>query len=42
LRALAPPIYARIRKDAVLFDFRTIQPGEDAPVDRALAELLGP
>jgi L-seryl-tRNA(Ser) seleniumtransferase len=42
LRALAPPIYARIRKDAVLFDFRTIQPGEDALVERALAELLGP
>jgi len=40
LRALAPPIYARIHKDAVLFDFRTIQPAEDAVVERALAGLL--
>ncbi|NTV82070.1 MAG: L-seryl-tRNA(Sec) selenium transferase, partial [Candidatus Aminicenantes bacterium] len=40
LRFLAPPIYARIHKDAVLFDLRTIQPGEDAVVERALAKLL--
>ncbi len=40
LRALVPPVYARIRKDAVLFDFRTIQPSEDAAVERALRGLL--
>jgi L-seryl-tRNA(Ser) seleniumtransferase len=40
LRLLAPPVYARIHKDAVLFDFRTIQPGEDAIVERALNTLL--
>ena len=40
LRFLAPPIYARIHKDAVLFDLRTIQPDEDAVVERALANLL--
>lgn len=40
LRLLTPPIFARIHKDAVLFDFRTIQPGEDAVVERALCELL--
>jgi L-seryl-tRNA(Ser) seleniumtransferase len=40
LRLLAPPIFARIHKDAVLFDFRTIQPAEDAVVERALIGLL--
>jgi L-seryl-tRNA(Ser) seleniumtransferase len=40
LRLLKPPIFARIHKDAVLFDFRTIQPGEDAAVERALLGLL--
>lgn len=40
LRLLSPPIFARISKDAVLFDFRTIQPDEDAIVERALVSLL--
>ena len=40
LRLLTPPIFARIHKDAVLFDFRTIQPTEDAVVERALCEVL--
>ena len=40
LRLLTPPIFARIHKDAVLFDFRTIQPTEDDVVERALCELL--
>jgi L-seryl-tRNA(Ser) seleniumtransferase len=40
LRLLTPPIFARIHKDAVLFDFRTIQPAEDAVVENALIELL--
>ncbi len=41
LRLLTPPIFARIHKDTVLFDFRTIQPAEDAVVERALIGLLG-
>jgi L-seryl-tRNA(Ser) seleniumtransferase len=40
LRLLTPPIFARIHKDTVLFDFRTIQPAEDAIVERALVKLL--
>jgi L-seryl-tRNA(Ser) seleniumtransferase len=40
LRLLTPPIFARIHKDALLFDFRTIQPSEDAVVERALIGLL--
>ena len=40
LRAFTPPIFARIHKDAVRFDFRTIQPAEDAIVERALIGLL--
>jgi L-seryl-tRNA(Ser) seleniumtransferase len=40
LRFLSPPVFARISKDAVLFDFRTIQPDEDAIVERALVSLL--
>jgi L-seryl-tRNA(Ser) seleniumtransferase len=40
LRLLSPPVFARISKDAVLFDFRTIQPDEDSLVERALAGLL--
>jgi L-seryl-tRNA(Ser) seleniumtransferase len=40
LRLLAPPIFARIRKDAILFDLRTIQPDEDAVIGRSLIGLL--
>jgi L-seryl-tRNA(Ser) seleniumtransferase len=40
LRFLTPPVFARIHKDAVLFDLRTIQPGEDVLVERALIGLL--
>jgi L-seryl-tRNA(Ser) seleniumtransferase len=40
LRRLSPPVFARISKDAVLFDFRTIQADEDAVVERALVDLL--
>jgi L-seryl-tRNA(Ser) seleniumtransferase len=40
LRLLTPPIFARIHKNAVIFDFRTIQPAEDAVVEKALVELL--
>ncbi len=40
LRLCTPPVFARIHKDAVLFDLRTIQPGEDPIVERALLEAL--
>ncbi len=40
LRLSTPPVFARIHKDAVLFDLRTILPGEDALVERALLEAL--
>jgi L-seryl-tRNA(Ser) seleniumtransferase len=41
LRRFSPPVFARISKDAVLLDFRTIQPDEDAIVERAITEILG-
>ena len=40
LRLSTPPVFARIHKDAVLFDLRTILPGEDALVEQALVEAL--
>jgi L-seryl-tRNA(Ser) seleniumtransferase len=40
LRYGSPPIFARIHQEAVLFDFRTIQPGEDELVEKALREIL--
>jgi L-seryl-tRNA(Ser) seleniumtransferase len=40
LRRLQPPVFARISREAVLFDFRTIQPGEDPLVERALLIAL--
>jgi L-seryl-tRNA(Ser) seleniumtransferase len=40
LRFGAPPVFARVHRDAVLFDLRTIQPGEDRTVVRAVAETL--
>jgi len=40
LRSSTPPVFARIHKDAVLLDLRTIQPGEDAVVEQALIEAL--
>jgi len=40
LRYSTPPVFARIHKDAVVFDPRTIQPGEDALVERAIAAAL--
>ena len=41
LRRHEPPVFARIHQDAVLFDFRTIQPGEEEIVARALTSALG-
>jgi len=40
LRLHRPPVFARISKDAVLLDFRTIQPGEDEIVAKAVAEAM--
>jgi L-seryl-tRNA(Ser) seleniumtransferase len=40
LRHHTPPIFTRIQKDAVLFDFRTIQEDEDTVVLEALLELM--
>jgi len=40
LRLGTPPVFARIHKGAVLFDLRTIQPGEDALLEPALLEAL--
>ena len=40
LRLGTPPVFARLHKDAVLLDLRTIQPGEEALVERALNRAL--
>jgi len=40
LRHYKPPVFTRIQKDAVLFDFRTIQESEDALVLEALLGLM--
>ena len=40
LRSWNPPIFTRVHRDGVLFDFRTIQPEEDKIVLEALLKLL--
>jgi L-seryl-tRNA(Ser) seleniumtransferase len=40
LREASPPIIARIEDDTVLFDMRTILPGEEDEIARTLVELL--
>jgi L-seryl-tRNA(Ser) seleniumtransferase len=40
LRRHEPPIFTRIHDDAVIFDFRTIQPDEDEAVLQALQSIL--
>jgi L-seryl-tRNA(Ser) seleniumtransferase len=40
LRYGTPPVFARVYRDAVLFDLRTIQPDEDRTVVRAVAATL--
>ncbi len=40
LRSSSPPIFTRVQKETVLFDFRTIQPDEDTLVEDALKTLL--
>jgi L-seryl-tRNA(Ser) seleniumtransferase len=39
LRALAPPVIARIERDQVMLDLRTVLPGEDSALASALAAL---
>jgi L-seryl-tRNA(Ser) seleniumtransferase len=41
LRHASPPVFARIFKDAVVFDFRTIHPAEDSAVLKSLVAILG-
>jgi L-seryl-tRNA(Ser) seleniumtransferase len=40
LRRGAPPVFARVHRDAVLFDLRTVQPGQEAALRAALAAIL--
>jgi L-seryl-tRNA(Ser) seleniumtransferase len=39
LRRLQPPVIARIEQDRVLLDLRTVLPGDDEPLARALTEM---
>jgi len=39
LREGSPPIIARIESDVVLFDLRTVLPGEDAEIERTILGL---
>jgi L-seryl-tRNA(Ser) seleniumtransferase len=39
LRSLSPPVIARIERDRVLLDLRTVSPEDDLPLARALADL---
>ena len=41
LRQNNPPIFTRIHQDAVLFDFRTVQSGEDKLIEAAVKKILG-
>ena len=41
LRLGTPPVFSRIHRDAVLFDFRTVLPGEDAIVAEAVRKAFG-
>jgi L-seryl-tRNA(Ser) seleniumtransferase len=40
-RRLAPPVIGRITNDAVLLDMRTILPGEEAVLAKAIAKVCG-
>jgi L-seryl-tRNA(Ser) seleniumtransferase len=40
LRAHVPAVFSRIHDDELLFDFRTIQPGEDKAVEAAILRLF--
>jgi L-seryl-tRNA(Ser) seleniumtransferase len=40
LREAATPIIARIEEEALLFDLRTVLPGEEEEIEQTLFELL--
>jgi L-seryl-tRNA(Ser) seleniumtransferase len=40
LREASPPVIARIEDDELLFDLRTVLPGEDKELEQALVEIL--
>jgi L-seryl-tRNA(Ser) seleniumtransferase len=40
LREASPPVIARIEDDELLFDLRTVLPGEDEELEHALVETL--
>ena len=40
LRRLEPPVFARVRDDALLLDLRTVLPGEERIVERSLVQIL--
>lgn len=40
LRYNEPPVFARVYREKVLFDFRTIQPEEDVLVQKAVTDIL--
>jgi len=40
LREAKTPIIARIEDDAVLFDLRTVLPGEEPEIEQTLIEIL--
>ena len=40
LRGQVPAVFTRIHEQAVLFDFRTVQPDEDNPVEAAILRLF--
>ncbi|NPV48329.1 MAG: L-seryl-tRNA(Sec) selenium transferase [Armatimonadetes bacterium] len=41
LRHQEPPVVARVQRDSVLLDFRTVLPGEDEVVAKTLVTILG-
>ena len=40
LREASPPVIARIEEDVMLFDMRTVLPGEEEEIEQALLEIL--
>ena len=40
LREASPPVVARIEEDVILFDLRTVLPGEEEEIEQALFEIL--
>ncbi len=42
LRACSPPVVARVQESRTVLDLRTVEPGDDAVLARAVAEVMGP